>query len=168
MEDKNQKKSQKSAKSSQHKELEQKIDELTEALQRERADAVNVRRRAEEDRIKMAGYYKAQVVKELLTALDNFDRAMNSVPVSDDTTKAMEDWLKGLNGIHKQLGQALDSLGVRKIKTVGEEFDPKYHEAVQMDSESEGSREVVVEELMSGYTIDDEVLRHAMVKVALQ
>lgn len=151
-------------------ELNQQIAELTDALQRERADALNVRRRAEEDRIKMSGYFKSTVIKDLLPFIDNFERALNQVPISDQTTldKPMEDWLKGLNGVNKQLWQALESIGVKKIKTVGEEFNPKYHEAVQMDESGDGTKEMVSEEFTSGYSLDDEVIRHAMVKVTMK
>lgn len=147
-------------------ELEQRLGELTEALQRERADAINVRRRAEEDRVKMASYFKASVIKELLPFIDNFDRALMHSPDSSD--KSLSDWLKGLDSISKQLWQTLDSFGVKKINTIGEVFDPRYHEAVQMDENSEGSKEIITEEFVSGYTMGDEVLRHAMVKVSMK
>lgn len=147
-------------------ELEQQLAELTEALQRERADAINVRRRAEEDKLKMASFFKASVVKGLLPFIDNFDKALSHAPKQAD--KTYEQWLKGLNAVNKQLWQSLENLGVKRIKTVGEDFDPKLHEAVQMDHESKGNKEVVTEEFMSGYTLEDEVIRHAMVKVAMQ
>ncbi|MHB1865491.1 MAG: nucleotide exchange factor GrpE [Candidatus Saccharimonadales bacterium] len=144
-------------------ELEKRLSELTEALQRERADSINVRRRAEDERLKMANYFKASVIRELLPFIDNFERAMKHIPKTED--KVTVDWLQGLSGINKQLEQALHALGVKRIKAVGEEFDPRYHEAVQMDTTSGGTKEIVTEEFMSGYLMDDEVLRHAMVKV---
>jgi len=73
-------------------ELEQKIEELTEALQRERADAVNLRRRTEEERSQMADFYKAMVVQELLPALDNLDRALVHIPKEH----ADHDYVKGV------------------------------------------------------------------------
>ncbi|HEY4964508.1 MAG TPA: nucleotide exchange factor GrpE [Candidatus Saccharimonadales bacterium] len=150
--------------------LKQQLDELTEALQRERADALNVRRRADEERLKMSSYFKASVIKELLPFIDNFDRALNQIPLDENTKldKSLEDWLKGLSGVNRQLWSALDAIGVKRIKTVGEEFDPKYHEAVQMDEDSSGAKEIISQEFMSGYTLDDEVIRHAMVKVTMK
>ncbi len=147
-------------------ELQKQVLELTEALQIERADAMNVRRRAEEDRLKMASYFKATVVKELMPFIDNFDRALKHRPKASN--KAEADWQQGLMSINKQLWQSLEALGVKRIKTVGEVFDPRYHEAVQMDGEGEGSKEIVTEEFMSGYIMEGEVLRHAMVKVAMK
>lgn len=147
------------------------LAEANEALLRERADAANVRRRAEEDRIKLGSFYKAYVVKELLPFLDNLDRALKHIPVSESdkstSAKLFSDWAKGIESINKQLVGALEKIGVQRIKTVGEQFDPKLHEAVTMD-EGEGTEEIVSEELQSGYKIGDEVIRHAMVRVKLQ
>lgn len=140
--------------------LQQQIGELTEALQRERADAMNVRRRADEDKANAANFYKAMVVRELLPALDNLERALKHAPKD----LANHDYVKGVQGVVKQFEQCLANLGIERIKTVGEKFDPRYHEAVHMD-DGEGHVEVVCEELQPGYKIGDEVIRHAMVKV---
>ncbi|MEI9914423.1 MAG: nucleotide exchange factor GrpE [Candidatus Saccharibacteria bacterium] len=91
--------------------LQDKINELTEALQRERADAVNIRRRAEEDRLKMASYFKAVAVKDLLPFIDNFERGTISM-LQKQKTRLKAEWLQGLVGVNKQLQQALDTLGV--------------------------------------------------------
>lgn len=145
------------------KELEEKIKELTEALQRERADSINLRRRVEEDRSKLGDVYKAAVVRKLLPALDNLERALKHAPKDLKD----HDYVKGVQGVAKQFDKALDELGVKKIKTVGEEFDPKYHEAVSVE-EGDGEIEVVCEELQSGYQLGDEIIRHAMVKVKME
>jgi len=140
--------------------LNQQIVDLTDALLRERADAMNVRRRSEEDRAKMGSFYKSSVVRELLPVVDNFERALKHVP----TDLVDNDYIKGVANVVKQFEEALSKIGVERIKTTGELFDPNLHEAVSME-EGEGSREVVCEELQSGYILGDEVLRHAMVKV---
>jgi molecular chaperone GrpE len=144
------------------KDLQQKVDELTEALQRERADATNVRRRADEERSKLANFYKAMVVQELLPAIDNLERAIHHRPKQF----ASNEWAAGVDKVAHQFQQCLSQLGVERIKTVGEEFDPRYHEAVHME-EGKGAVEVVCEELQPGYKIGDEVIRHAMVKVKM-
>lgn len=143
--------------------LQKKIDELTEALQRERADAVNVRRRAEQQRTQLGEFYKAMVVRNLLPAMDNLDRALKHVPKDLDGN----DYVKGVQGVVKQFEKVFSDLGVERIKTVGEEFDPKYHEAVSME-DSGGTVEVVCEELQPGYKLGDEIIRHAMVKVKME
>jgi molecular chaperone GrpE len=145
------------------KELEQKVGELTDALQRERADAQNLRRRTEEERSRLGGFYKAMVVQELLPALDNLERAMKHTPKDLKD----HDYVKGVQGVVKQFEQCFSQLGVKRIKTVGEVFDPRLHEAVHME-EGDGTVEVVCEELQPGYTLGDEVIRHAMVKVKME
>jgi len=145
------------------KELEQKIDELTLALQRERADAENLRRRTQEEKSRLGEFYKAMAIQELLPALDNLERAFKHVP------KELKDheYVKGVQGVLKQFEQSFTQLGVKRIKTVGEIFDPRLHEAVHME-EGDGTVEVVCEELQPGYMMGDEVIRHAMVKVRME
>lgn len=144
-------------------ELQQKIAELTEALQRERADAENLRRRTAEEKQRLGEFYKAMVVQALLPALDNLERALKHTPkdIKD------HDYVRGVQGVVKQFEQCLSELGVERIKTVGEVFDPRLHEAVHME-EGDGVIEIVCEELQPGYKIGDEVIRHAMVKVKME
>jgi molecular chaperone GrpE len=134
--------------------------QLNDAMLRERADAMNVRKRAEEEKLKLGGFYKAMVVKELLPTIDNFERAMKSVP--KDLEK--NDYIKGIESVVKQFAQTIEKLGVERIKTVGEHFNPELHEAVTME-EGDGEHEIVSEELQSGYIMNGEVIRHAMVRV---
>jgi len=144
-------------------EFEQKIAELTDALQRERADAMNLRRRHDEQMNGLRNTVKASVVADLLPVIDNFERALKHVP--EDLVN--NDYVKGIQGVVKQFEKTLSDLGVERIATVGEPFDPNYHEAVTME-EGDGTREVVSEELQSGYRLGDDVIRHAMVRVRLE
>lgn len=143
-----------------HDELLQQISELTEALQRERADATNLRRRHEEQLSSLQAMAKAGVVRDLLPVIDNFERALKHKP--EDL--ADNQYIKGIQGIVKQFEQTLEKLGVQKIKTAGEHFNPHLHEAVSME-EGSGEHEIVSEELQPGYSMGDEVLRPAMVRV---
>lgn len=143
--------------------LQAQVADLTTALQRERADAVNLRRRHEEDLASLRDRSKANVVKELLPVIDNFERALKHVP------KDLEDndYIKGVQAVVKQFEKTLSDMGVERIKTVGQPFDPALHEAVSME-EGDGSREIVSEELQSGYRLGNDVIRHAMVRVKSQ
>jgi len=145
------------------KDLEQQLGALTEALQRERADSENIRRRHQEDLAGLKDMVKASVIRELLPIIDNFERASQHVPkeLRDN------DYIKGVNAIVLQFEKTLKQLGVERIKTVGEVFDPHLHEAISME-EGDGSVEVVCEELQPGYRLGDEVVRHAMVKVKME
>ena len=142
------------------KDLESQIQELTQALQRERADAVNIRRRHDEEITKLRTIVKANVISDLLPVIDNFERALKHVP--QDLTD--NDYVKGVQGVVKQFEKTLAEMGVERIKTVGEHFNPELHEAVSME-EGEGKDEIVSEELQAGYKIGDDVIRHAMVRV---
>jgi molecular chaperone GrpE len=141
----------------------QQIHELTEALQRERADAMNLRRRHEADIAGMKTHIKAGVVRDLLPVIDNFERALKHVPEELQNN----DYVKGVQGVVKQFEKTLADIGVQRIPTVGHPFDPRFHEAIAME-DGDGSVEVVSEELQSGYKIGDDVIRHAMVKVRLE
>lgn len=141
--------------------LQQQIGELTEALQRERADATNLRRRYEEQFGSLQLFAKAAVVRDLLPVIDNFERALKHVPKD----LAGNDYIKGIQGVVRQFEKVLEQLGVEKIKTVGEPFNPHLHEAVSMEEGSGGDHEIVSEELQPGYVMGGEVLRHAMVRV---
>src|SRR3954453_22011083 len=91
-------------------ELEQKIAELTEALQRERADALNLKRRTDEERTKLAEFYKAMTVQELLPAIDNLERALQHTPKDLKD----HDYVKGVKSVFKQFEQCFAQLGVKR------------------------------------------------------
>jgi molecular chaperone GrpE len=143
--------------------FESKLAELTEALQRERADSVNLRRQYEEQMASLRDIIKGGVIKDLLPVVDNFERSLKHIP------KDLEgnDYIQGIKGIVKQFEKSLEILGVKRIETVGQLFDPRLHEAVSME-DGKGSHEVVSEELQPGYTLGDQVVRHAMVKVKME
>jgi molecular chaperone GrpE len=141
----------------------QQVTELTEALQRERADAMNLRRRHDEQVASLKNVIKASVVRDLLPVIDNFERALKHVPKELENN----EYIKGVQGVVKQFEKTLGTVGVERIKTVGEPFDPVVHEAVTME-EGDGMQEIVSEELQSGYKLGYEVIRHAMVKVRMQ
>ncbi|MGB3009053.1 MAG: nucleotide exchange factor GrpE [Candidatus Saccharimonadales bacterium] len=143
-------------------ELEQQIGELTQDLQRVRADFENYRKRvdAEKDSARSAG--EASAVFKLLPVIDTIERAILHIP--DDIVG--HPWVKGVAGLIKQLDTALASIDIARIDAKpGTEFDPEIHQAIQMDEEGRGDKEVVAEELQAGYTYRGRPIRHAMVKV---
>jgi molecular chaperone GrpE len=95
-----------------------------------------------------------------LPVIDNFERALKNVPKE----LADNDYIKGVQGVVKQFEDTMIKIGVERIQTVGEHFNPELHEAISME-EGEGDTEVVTEELQAGYKVGDEIIRHAMVKV---
>ena len=140
------------------------IDDLTLALQRERADSINMRRQHDLALANAKQLSMTKVVRELLPAIDGLERSLKHVP---DEIKD-NDYVKGVQSVVKQFEKTLSELGIERIKTIGENFDPRFHEAVHLDDSEGGDREVVCEELQSGFKVGDEVIRHAMVNVKLQ
>lgn len=143
--------------------LQQQITDLTDALQRERADVTNLRRRHNEQIGGLSASVKASIIEQLLPVIDNFDRALKHVPID----LVDNDYVKGVQGVVKQFEKTLADMGVERVKTVGEVFDPNLHEAISME-EGDGAVEVVCEELQPGYRLGEDVIRHAMVRVKLE
>lgn len=143
--------------------LENKVQELTDALMRERADSLNIRRRHDEQIGSLKSLMKASVVRELLPVIDNFERALKHVPKD----LVGNEYIKGVQVIVTNFEETLAKMGVARIKTIGEVFDPRLHEAISME-DGDGIVEVVYEELQPGFTSGEEVIRHAMVKVRME
>jgi molecular chaperone GrpE len=140
-------------------ELELRIKELTEALQRERADAQNIARRTAEEKIKLSGYFKAEVIKELLPTLDAANKALE-LAEEKDLSKEEE----GMVAVLTKLKGSLEKLGLEKIEAEGKRFDENLHEAISVE-ESDGEKNIVTREMQAGYRLGDEILRHSMVVV---
>ncbi|HET9496364.1 MAG TPA: nucleotide exchange factor GrpE [Chloroflexia bacterium] len=139
--------------------------EYLEALQRERASFINFRRRAEQEKLETAQYATAGLVKKLLPVLDDFDRALASIP--EDERKGNK-WVEGIELIARKLHGILEQEGVAPIEALGQPFDPNLHEAVAFEDNSGGGdhADTVSEVFSKGYTMRDRVIRPAMVKVS--
>lgn len=139
--------------------LQAKIEELTEDLQRVHADFVNFRRRSDDERAQLRDQAKIGVMMQLLPLIDNLDRALTHLP------QELEDnqWAKGVGQLAKQFSGILKELGIEEIQAAGQPFDPHLHEAVSYD-DGEGE-EIVEAELQKGYKLGDQVIRHSMVRV---
>lgn len=146
-------------------EYEQQLGELTLDLQRTRADFENYRKRvdAEKNAARAAG--QSSAIMKLLPVIDNIERAIAYTP--EDIKE--HQWVKGVSGLVKNLEKSLESLNVARIDAKpGTEFNPELHEAIQFDEDATGEKEVIAEELQAGYTLNGQVIRHAMVKVTKQ
>lgn len=142
--------------------LEQQLGELTSDLQRTRADFENYRKRVEGEKQVAMQTGETKAVLKLLPVIDTIERAVANVPAE----LAENQWVKGVSGLVKQLEKTLDGLKLKKIDAApGAEFNPEIHQAIQMDEEAEGEKEVIAEELQAGYLLDGAPIRHAMVKV---
>jgi len=152
-------------KSKKQLELEQQIGELTQDLQRTRADFENYRKRSEADKAATYAHGQAAAILKLLPVIDNIERAISHTPEELKDNK----WAQGIANLVKNLEKSLESLNLKRIDaTTGSAFNPELHEAIQFDEDAEGDKEIIAEELQAGYTLSGQPIRHAMVKVTKQ
>ena len=143
-------------------ELQRQRDEYYDLLLRKSAEFDNYRKRMERDRQSLTDAAAASMIEELLPLMDDLERALKA-EAGTDTGDA---YRRGVELIHKQLGEILRKRGVRPIEAVGADFDPHYHQAVSHEP-AEGRREgEITEEFRRGYMLGDRLLRPSMVKVA--
>lgn len=153
------------AKSKKQEELEQQIGELTQDLQRTRADFENYTKRVEQEKAFARDSGQASAILKLLPVVDNIERAIRHLPPE----LADNAWAQGVAGLVKNLEKSLEALNVKRIDaTPGTEFNADLHEAIQFDETAEGEHEVIAEELQAGYTQGGTPIRHSMVKVTRQ
>jgi molecular chaperone GrpE len=103
-----------------------------------------------------------EVLEKLLPVVDNFERALDTIP-DEDKDRAFE---QGVDKIYRQLMVSLEGVGVTPMNAEGTEFNPDFHNAVIHVEDENFGENVVAEEMQKGYMYKDQVLRHSMVKVA--
>jgi len=135
-------------------------DALVDRLARLQAEFDNARKRAAREQQEFREFAAAEAIKAILPALDSFERALKA-PAGEGN-----DLRSGLELIYRQFQDALQKLGVQPIPSVGKEFDPRVHEAIEMVDTNEVEDHHVIDELQRGYRIKDRLLRPAMVRVA--
>jgi molecular chaperone GrpE len=100
-------------------------------------------------------------VLKLLPVIDNIERAVSHTPKELQSNT----WAVGVANLVKNLDKSLEGLGVKRIEaTPGTHFNPDLHEAIMME-DGDGDHDVIAEELQAGYTLDEAVIRHSLVKV---
>jgi molecular chaperone GrpE len=138
-------------------------DEYLAALQRERAEFTNFKRRTSEEREAMLGLAAESLIRKVLALADDFDLAIAHQP----ETGVDEAWVEGIAAIDRKLRLLLESEGVSAIEaTPGMHFDPREHEAVANVPGTGRPGGEIVDELRRGYRLRDRVIRPALVAVA--
>lgn len=138
-------------------------DEYLVALQRERAEFQNFRRRTAEERLRDLGLAGEDLIRKVLAIADDFDRAIEARPASI----AQDPWFEGIAAIDRKLRQLLESEGVTAIDAAaGKPFDPREHEAIANVPGTGHAEGAIVEEVRRGYRLRDRVIRPALVAVA--
>ena len=140
--------------------LRRELDELRDRSVRTLADFDNFRKRTDRERQDLHRYALVEPMREMLTVVDNLERALGSEGSADDL-KA------GVELIHRQMLDLLRRQGVREVAAEGQPFDPAIHEAVARRVEAGLAEPKVVRKLQRGYQLYDRLLRPAVVEVAV-
>lgn len=110
----------------------------------------------------------SNLAKQMLPVLDNLDRAMSSVETSPtERSDEFQHFFDGIALVHQQVNEVFAEMGVQPIATVGEPFDPNFHEAVATEERDDMPGNMVSGEMLRGYRIGNRVIRHSMVKVTV-
>jgi len=143
-------------------EQEQRITDLQDKWHRAAADLVNLRRRTEQDKDDVQKFASMLLVQELLPVLDNFERAVATIPGN----LAMLTWVHGVMLIERHLRAILEHRGLESIEAQGKPFSPHYHEAVSDRETDEAPPGAVLQEYQRGYTMHGRVIRPTLVELA--
>ena len=140
----------------------EKIEELSDKLLRQMAEFDNFRKRTEKEKSAMYEIGAKDVVEKLLPVVDNFERGFLTVAEEDKE----DPFVTGMEMVYKQLMTMFETIGVKPIEAVGQEFNPDLHNAVMHVEDENVGENIIVEEFQKGYTYHDIVVRYSMVKVA--
>lgn len=136
----------------------EELDRLKEMAARAQADLQNAKARMEKEAQDIRTYAMQGLIEKLLPTIDNFQRAFDHLP---EELKD-HDWVKGLSATEQQLMADLASVGLQKFESMGESVDLEKHEVLQA---TEGEKDIVVQVLENGYTLNGKVIRPAKVAV---
>jgi molecular chaperone GrpE len=142
-------------------ELQRERDDFKDRWLRKGAEFDNYRKRVERERREQADQSVVDLLQELLTVVDDFDRALTV-----DAGEGGAAYRKGVELIHGKLHDLLRKQGVKAMDVLGTDFDPNIHMAVMHESSPDHREGEVIGELQKGYLLQDRLLRPAMVKVA--
>jgi len=143
------------------RDVDQRVADLVNDLQRMTADFANYRKRNDAERAEFARFAKADLIARLLDVLDGYDRALATVPEDLKT----QPWVEGMWLVERKLRQILEAEGLEPVDSIGKPFDPYQHEAVA-HIESDQPEGTVIDEHQKAYRLHDRVIRPALVTVA--
>ena len=136
----------------------EKAEKYLDNWRRTEADFVNYKKRAEQDRNEIENNATCSVVFSVLPVLDDFERALESIPEE----ASEQPWVEGIRLIYKKLKGSLEAIGLEEMCAVGQAFEPSLHEAM---ASAEGNEGEVVSEVQKGYKLKDKLLRPSRVIV---
>ena len=142
-------------------EKDEKIKELSDRLLRAVAESENTRKRLEKERREAVCFANESIIREILNVLDNLERAVQH----GEENAGEESLLEGVKMTVKSFHDTLEKFGCKAVDAIGAPFDPNYHEAISQIESTEYPSGSVVSEFRKGYTLNDRLLRAALVVV---
>lgn len=147
--------------------MEGERDEMVEKSKVRVKEFENFKIRLERERRETFINQMGNLATQMLPVLDNLDRALDfAAEMPEEKRAEFEQFFDGIVLVNQQVNEVFSSMGVSPIASVGEEFDPHYHEAVATEETDRFPKNTVSQELLRGYRIGEKVIRHSMVKVA--
>jgi molecular chaperone GrpE len=138
---------------------EAKVSEYRDSWLRSQAEFQNYKKRLDRDNELMYASMKGDIIKKVLPALDDLERALQNRPAEDA-------WANGIELIARKLQNILESEGVKRIEAEGEEFNPHFHEAISHEPNEDVESGHVIAVVQNGYMLGERVIRPALVRVA--
>jgi molecular chaperone GrpE len=147
--------------------MEAERDEIFKNNQRRAKDFEAFKTRAERERTETFQNQIGNLATLMLPALDNLHRALDSAEhLPGEKSESFQNFYDGVGMVSEQMAEILNKMGIRPIATVGEPFDPHYHEAVATEETDQYPPNTICGELLRGYMAGDKVIRHSLVKVS--
>ncbi|MDC0037727.1 nucleotide exchange factor GrpE [Alphaproteobacteria bacterium] len=144
----------------------QEIEKLKEEKLRVLAEMENLRKRSEKEKLDSIRYGCINLARDILSPGDNLARALEAIPKDEKTSETFKNLIDGLNMVQREFSTILGKHGVNKIEAINSKFDHNLHQAMVELEDDKVDEGVVVQEMQSGYTMHDRLLRPSMVAVS--
>jgi len=146
-------------------ELEKELEEVRQHVLYAQAETQNVRRRLEQEKINAANYAATGFARDMLSVKDNLERALAAIPADLREDERMKGLVTGIEATGREIESVFQRHGISRVEAMGQKLDPHFHQAmIEVPSDEEPG--TIVQEMQSGYTIKDRLLRPALVGVA--
>ena len=145
---------------------EKEIETLKEEKIRLLAEMENLRKRFEREKIETIKFGSINLARDILSPGDNLERALDALPEDENHPESIKNLIDGLKMVLKEYKSTLEKHGVKKIETLNQKFDHNFHQAMMEVENNDAEEGTVVQEIQSGYTMHDRLLRAAMVAVS--
>jgi molecular chaperone GrpE len=148
--------------------LKEEVANAKDRLLRLAADMENLRKRTEREKAEATLYAATNFARDLLSVADNLGRALQALPQDerDQAGEIEKNLIAGVEMTERDLLNVFQRHGIRKLDTVGQKFDPNFHQAIYEVPTSEKPPGIVMQEMQAGYAVGDRCLRPAMVGVS--